>query len=413
MAKNYNYTLLKPFLNKHFFTDATNIFPVIFKIAVGNYLYDVNNKKYIDLFSGMGVSFLGHNNKTFIPLLIKQLKTISISNYFPTTIKLEFLKDIQYILPKNMLCLTLFSTGAEAVEYSFRLARVISKKTNFISFSKSLHGKTHAAANASWNHPSYGNFHLGFYRFKYPCCDHCNLSNKTCNLYCFKKFKNKFHKLPLKNIGAIIIEQIQGYSGGIIPPKIFFKKVISLCKNNKILLIYDEILTGLGRTGKLFSYQHFSNTTPDILIIGKALGNGFPISAVITKQSYLKKAGFALPGSTYSGNPLACASASAVLKYIKKNNPVKKAVILEKVIKETLKPLLNNNHISFIRGFGAFFVIEFKNTNFLKMLYPKFLQAGIAITSVENCLRILPPITIKTEDLKKALEKIVYIINNE
>jgi len=363
---------------------------IIFVKGKGKYLWDIKGKKYLDLFSGISVCNLGHCNSLVNKAIKNQIdKLIHISNLYYTIPQIELAeKIIERTFKKGKVFFS--NSGAEANECAIKIARKYGRRKNLkpqiITFKNSFHGRTIATLTATGQKK----FHIGFEPllngFKYAEFNNINsvkrlINNKTC---------------------AVIIEPIQG-EGGIYPAdKNFLKELRYICNKNKILLIFDEIQTGIGRTGKLFCYQYFG-VEPDIITTAKGIANGLPLGVTIVKKKYSDILSYGEHGSTFGGNIVSSIAGIKVLELLN-NKLLNKITFLGNYFLNELNKLkLEFKTIKEVRGIGLMIGIEL--TVDAKEIVNKFLEKGIVINSLKDrILRLLPPFIIEKSDIDFAIK---------
>ena len=359
----------------------------------GSYLTAKNGKKYLDFASGIAVNSLGHCNAELIKALYKQSKKIwHVSNAFQISEQEEFAKKLVKLTlaDKVLFC----NSGAESVETAIKTARAyhqIKKKTKkfkIITIKGSFHGRTLAAISASGQKKLIEGFDPlvdGFVQVEFG--DH-----------------KLIEKVIDKQTAAIMVEPILGEGGIKVIPNVCLEGLRKLCNKKKILLIFDEVQSGIGRTGKFFSYQ-WSKIKPDILATAKGIGGGFPIGACLVTNKVAKGMKIGSHGSTFGGNPLACSVANKVVEIISKKK------FLESINEKSIFFLNNlerikDNHsnlIDEIRGKGFLLGIKSKINN--SILIEKLRNNGLLIVGAnENVIRILPPLNVTKKELKIALK---------
>ncbi len=358
---------------------------IVIHKAKYEYLYTNSGKKLIDLFSAHGAVSLGHNPNYLVKALKKQASKIWLSGGLPATIQREASELLTSFFPDTHKTKIFYSTGMEAVEFALRVAKVHTAKRGIISFSCSMHGKSGTTAALSWDN-FWQDSPTDVYRLP-------SLREAT-----EKNILKKIKSLADKNIAAIIIEPYQCSNGGFSFSQEFYLELVPFCKKNKILIIFDEILTGFYRTGSLFAFSKYK-FVPDIILLGKSLGNGFPVSAVVMRKNIeIKKE--MLPRSTFADNPLAAAVVVAVLKQYKKKKWDKKVEQISQIIQEQFMGLARLDIK--IRGSGACWILELPVKYTKRDFTNYFIKKGLAINQVNNFLRLLPPLIIKPQCLKKA-----------
>ncbi len=369
-------------------------FEYFFEKGEGCYLFDENGKKYLDMLSGIAVNALGYNHPKLTKALCEQAsKIIHISNLFYIKPQIEVAK----ILSENSFGGKVFfcNSGAEANEALIKLVRRYfydrkQEKYEIITFEGSFHGRTLATVTATAQ-PKY---HEGFYPlvegFKYA---------KFNDIQSVKRLINE-------KTAAILIELVQG-EGGVNPAnKDFIKDLYNLCKEKEILFTVDEVQTGIGRTGKLFAYQHF-DIQPDIISLAKGLGGGVPIGAVISKDEVAKSF---IPGthaSTFGGNYLSTVAAKVVLEEVLSPGFLDNVNQVGEYLKEKLKIF------GFpVKGLGLMVGMDLPKEIPAKEIVKKALEKGLIVgTAGENTLRFVPPLIITKKEVDYAIDILKEVIN--
>ena len=367
----------------------------------GSYLITKGGKKYLDFASGIAVNSLGHCNPELIKALYDQSKKIwHTSNAFKINEQEKLANKLTNMTFANKVFFC--NSGAEAVEAAIKIARAyhqIEKKKNrfkIITIKGSFHGRTIATISASGQKKLVDGFKPlvdGFTQVDFG--DH-----------------DSFEKLIDKKTAAIMIEPILGEGGIKVIPNECLEGLRKLCDKKGILLIFDEVQCGVGRTGKLFAYQ-WSKIKHDILATAKGIGGGFPIGACLVTNKVSKGMKFGSHGSTFGGNPLACSVANKVLEIISKknflNNMNKNALFFRNNLEEIKNTY--DHLIEEIRGKGFLLGVKCKINN--SIIIEKLITNGLLIIGAsENVIRILPPLNVKRKDLKIALKIIEKTFNN-
>ena len=374
-------------LTKKYIAQTYGRYPIALVRGKGAKVWDKDNKQYLDFVSGLAVNNLGHCHPAIVSAIKKQAGTLlHVSNLYhiePQSQLAEQLTSFCFA-DKFFFC----NSGAEAIEAAIKLARKFSfdqghpERTEIITMHNSFHGRTLGALSAT----AQKKFHAGFQPilqgFKYVPFNNIqavkkSVSKKTC---------------------AILVEPIQGEGGVNVPDSSYLKDLKSLCKNNNILLIFDEVQTGFGRTGSLFAHELFK-IKPDILTLAKALGGGVAIGAMGSTNRVMKSF---VPGShaaTFGGNPLACAAALASLKVITSKGFLKKTSEIGDYFFECLQNLARQHSIiKDIRGKGMMLAIELSKPGNEVVL--DCMKNGFLINCIQqNILRFLPPLNISRKDI--------------
>ena len=366
--------------------------------AEGIYLIDREDKRYIDLISGIAVSNLGHQNEHIKSALIDQLNKhlhVMVFGEFSQEIQNKLAQKLASFLPESLNCLYVVNSGTEANEAALKLAKRATGKTRLVSFKGAYHGSTHGSLSVSGNEQKK-------YAFRPLLPDVMQLPFNDCDA-----LDSIDHQ-----VAGVIIEPIQGDAGVRIPSKEFMAKLRKICDDHCILLIADEIQTGFGRTGKLFAYEHF-DIVPDIMTIGKAFGGGMPIGGLVTSQKIMSLFTTNPPLghiTTFGGHPMCCAGALAGLEVLENENIVsnveQKGVLFESLLKHKL--------IKEIRRKGLFFAIELENPAIVKKVVEGCKEKGLLsfwFLSCPESFRIAPPLVISTEEIKISCAIILEIMD--
>jgi len=366
---------------------------IAFKKGKGSFLYSTNGKKYLDFVQGIAVNSLGHSNQYLINSMYKQAKKIwHVSNAF---IIPEGEMLAKRLTKKTFADSVIFqNSGAEAIEASIKVARRYFysigqiKKNRILCIKNSFHGRTIAAINASGSkkmQEGFGPKIDGFDHFKFG--DHKSL----------KKAINS-------KTAAIMVETVMGEGGIKVIPDWCLRELRKICNKKKILLILDEVQSGIGRTGKFFAFEH-AKIKPDIVPIAKGIGGGFPLGAVLMTK---KVASGMIPGThgtTNGGNPLAMSVGNAVLDQIFKKGFLKNVQKISKYFHNELNKIKINypKLIKEVRGMGLLIGLQLFNdpTKFIKKLQDNKL---LTIRSGENTIRILPPLNVKKSEIDIAIK---------
>lgn len=362
-------------------------FPIALVRGEGCKVWDVDEKEYIDFASGLGTTNLGHCHPKIIKAVRDQVETlIHVSNFYHIVPQVE----MAVLLVKNSFADRVFfcNSGAEANEAAIKLARKYSidkygdQRYEVISTKGSFHGRTIASLSATGQEKLWRGFEPLLIGFQYVPFDNIEetekaISDKTC---------------------AIIIEPIQGEGGVNIPSKGYLKRLRSLCDKNNLLLIFDEVQTGMGRTGKLFTYE-YEDVAPDIMTLAKSLGGGLPIGAMLATNDVAETFTPGSHGSTFGGNPLACAAGTAALKIILEENLLENCCKVGSYFINRLKGLqLKYDFIKDLRGKGLMIGMEvdFDGREIVELCAEK----GFIINcTMDRILRFLPPLMIDEKEV--------------
>jgi len=368
------------------------------KRAEGCFVWDINDKKYVDLVSGISVSNIGHRH----PLVINAIQRQS-EKYLHTMVFGEYVQPVQVnladnlakMLPEALDCSYLVNSGTEAIEAALKLAKRHTGRSKIVSFRKSYHGSTHGSLSVSGNEEKKDAF-----RPLLPDVHFIDL--------------NDSHSLTVidESAAAVILEPIQGDAGVKIPNKEYLLALRARCTKVGAMLIFDEIQCGLGRTGKMFAFEHF-DVHPDILCLAKSLGGGLPIGAMISSQHIMDdfKSSPALGHiTTFGGNPLSCAASIANLKVLQTEISMKEVEAKGKLFKS----LLIHDKIIELRQIGLMIAVDLESEEELSNLIDLCKDQGVIIyrfLSHPFSFRISPPLIISDELIKQSVEVIIKCLD--
>jgi len=401
-------------INKEALYGAKNYspLPIVLQKGEGVYLWDVDGNKYLDMMSAYSAVSHGHSHPELVKVLVDQAEKLAISSrafytepFGEYIEKLSKLSGFESILPMN--------TGAEAVETAIKAARrwgyftkgVEENSAEIIVADGNFHGRTTTIVGFS----SEADYKKGFGPFSggFIQADYCN-TNCDCSKICEKSIQS-IKKAINHNTCAVLVEPIQGEGGIITPQDGWLRQLRDLCDENNVLLILDEIQSGLGRTGKMFAYEH-EGIKPDGLILGKALGGGLlPVSAFLSSKEVMDHFNPGSHGSTFGGNPLAAKVASKALDLLIDDNLVENSQIMGNYLKTKLQEI-NLDFIKEVRGKGLWIGVEFNKTISAKKICLSLMDEGIlAKETHETVIRFAPPLTITKAEIDWAIEKIIKV----
>jgi len=371
--------------------------PVVIVKGQGATLWDVNGKEYIDCMGGYGVAIVGHCNKKVIDAINEQSKRLIICHgSLYNDVRANLLEKIVKISPKGLDDVYLSNSGAEAVECALKLARRYSGKPEVIAMTRGYHGKTLGALSATWSQ-----------KYRSPFLP--LLSDVK-----FAPFGDaeKVREAITEKTGTMIVEPIQGESGIYVAPDGFLKEIREICDEKNIVLIFDEIQTGFGRTGKMWACEHW-NVMPDVMCLAKGIAGGLPLGATLAKKEIMSAFKTGDHTSTFGGNPLSCAAACATIDYIIEENLVERAANLGSIFKERLENIKKDHRIvRDVRGLGLMLGMELRFD--IKNILMNGIGKGlIMLYSGKNILRFLPPLVISEEQIHKAMNILELIVSED
>jgi len=301
------------------YSSQVKLFPVCFEKGCGVTLTDVDGNTYIDFSSGIYVTTLGHCHPKVTEAVQKAAGTLMNCHDFTTPIKMKLLERLVEILPGDLNGVQLYDSGTTAVEAALRIARAAKGKFEFLSCFRDFHGKTgHAVSLARMKAVNGPGRAQGFYMLPRPDTYRplWKTENGAIDTDAYLRFYDEFiQEGTTGQVAAIVLEPIQGWAGSIFPPDDFFPKLRKWCDERDILFIDDEVLCCMGRTGKFLCMEHW-DVIPDVVTLGKGLGNGFPVTAVVCREPFKESFERISASTSYGGNPMACAAALASIEVI-------------------------------------------------------------------------------------------------
>ncbi|MDF2521041.1 MAG: aminotransferase class [Clostridia bacterium] len=405
---------------EYFFPATSNFYKEPPQIIGGSmqYLYDQDNKKYVDFFAGVSVLNCGHSNPEILKDTIEQLNKVQHTcTLYLTQPIVDLAEKLAAILPGDIRRTFFCVTGSEANEGAMALARLYTKKSGYIALKGGLHGRTHLTLSVTgipmWRLDN-NLIEDNIYLIDRPYS--AESSYEDAMEESLKQLEDVLQKHG-KDICAMIMEPIQGNGGIIMYPKDYVKKVKTLLERYNVLLIIDEVQTGYGRTGKMFAIEHY-DVVPDIIVTAKALGNGIPVSTFSTTDE-IAKAYNRPSASTFGGNPVAAQTALSVLKYIEENNLTARAKELGDYLKQELNKL-SSNYIQEIRGCGLMIGMQIQapdqtrsSAEITDIIQEEMKDRGFLIGKNglnRDVLAFQPPLVIAREDIDAMLENLKQVL---
>jgi acetylornithine/LysW-gamma-L-lysine aminotransferase len=362
-------------------------FPITVERGDGATIWDADGKKYIDCMGGYGVGLIGYSNKKVIAEIEEQLKKIMVCHMSVyNNCRLRFLRKLTHIAPPDVTKIFFSNSGAESVEAALKFARKYSQKPGIISMYGGYHGKTFGALSVT---------HNAKYRKSFvPLLDDIKFIPYGNVGSLIDAIDNK--------TGTVILEPIQGETGVILPPDGFLNSVRKICDEKNIVLIFDEIQTGLGRTGKMWAGEHWE-TVPDIMCLAKGIAAGIPMGVTFLKPKVAEAMRVGEHSSTFAGNPIACAAGNAVLDVISEGNLVKRAAEIGNHFKCGLLELKERHPIiREVRGLGMMLAMEMR-FDVRDILLDGIKNGLLMLYSGRNIIRLLPPLIMDKDMVDQAL----------
>ena len=372
-------------------------FPVTIEKGVGAHVWDVDGKEYIDCMGGYGVALVGHKNERVNNAIKEQIdKIITVHSSLYNKTREEFLTTLIGLAPKGLTQVHLNNSGAEAIEAAMKFARKFTGKKGMVAMKGSYHGKSFGALSLTFN-PKYRKAFA-------PLVEKVSFAS-------YGDIES-LRSVVDDDTAFIILEPIQGESGIIVAPEGFLQEVRKLCNEKGIVLIFDEIQAGLGRTGRLWACDHW-NTAPDILCLAKGIAGGVPMGATLVRPDILASISKGEHSSTFGGNPISCAAGAAALKAITEDGLIENSEKMGELFKEGLEKLKEKHQmIREIRGKGLMIGIEMK-FEVKDILFGLIKKGVLMLYSGRNILRILPPLVISEDDVTKVLHALDLVLTEE
>jgi len=388
------------------------------------FVYDLEGKRYLDFWAGIATVNMGHGNPKVQEAVRRQMdRLVHIASHaYYTVPPLNLAKRLAEIAPFDS-CKSVFCTsGSEAIEVSVKIARRFTRKHDILSLYGSYHGRTYAAQTVGSTPGCYGKSYvvgpylLGFVHVPTPYCYRCSLGYEypSCNLQCVKILEDLINFATTREVAAYIAEPILGVGGIVTPPNEYFREVKKVLDRYGILMVLDEVQTGLGRTGKIWGSETY-NVKPDMIVLGKALGNGWPISAVLTRGEVGDSLEVGDFFATWGAHPVMCAAAEATVDYLLRFRLWENAERMGSLMLKGLKEFEERfEFVGEVRGKGLMVGVEIVKTKRGKEPDSEAtvkIREGLAKNGLlvglggwwGNVLRIQPPLTIKREHVEEAL----------
>ena len=356
-------------------------FPIVIDRGKGAKVWDDGGKEYIDCMAGYGVALVGHCNDRVVAAIkdqIEKLMVCHMSTY--NTARSIMLKKLSKVVPNGLDKIFFSNSGAEAVETALKFSRKFSGRPGVISMNGGYHGKTLGALSITSSEK---------YRRPFePLLDHIKFVPYGNTSKLVDSIDDK--------TGTVILEPIQGESGIIMPPSGFIQEVREICSKRSLVLVFDEIQSGFGRTGKMWAAENW-NTIPDVVCVAKGIAGGFPMGLTITKNEIIECMKIGEHSSTFAGNPLACAAASAAIDSLVLDGLIENSAETGRYFKDLLIQLKEKHKIvREVRGLGLMLALELR-FDVRNILMDGISNGILMLYSGRNIIRLLPPLLIDRE----------------
>jgi len=388
------------------YSSQVKLCPVAFESGHGVTLTDVDGNRYIDFSSGIYVTTLGHCHPKVSEAVARHANSLMNCHDFNTPVKVALLEKLAEIQPWDLTGMQLYDSGTTAVEAGLRVCRAATGKTEFISCFMDFHGKTgHAVSLGKMNATNGPGRSQGFYMVPrpYPYRPLFTRPDGSIDTDAYIDFYAEFiDNATTGNVAAFVLEPIQGWAGSVVPPDDFFPKLRALCQERRILLMADEVLTSMGRTGAYLCMEHW-DTPADVVTLGKGFGNGFPVTAMLVSERYRASIDKISASTSYGGNPMACAAALASIEAIEEEGLLENALRLGDYFTKRMDALKAAHPlVGDVRGIGCLLGIELVKDQGTKepfveagqRVYQRAFQKGLAWVPAGHILRMSPPIVM-------------------
>jgi acetylornithine/LysW-gamma-L-lysine aminotransferase len=372
-------------------------FPIVIDRGKGAKVWDDAGKEYIDCMAGYGVALVGHCNDRVVEAIkdqIEKLMVCHMSTY--NTARSTMLKKLSKVVPSGLDKIFFSNSGAEAVETALKFSRKYSGKPGVISMNGGYHGKTLGALSVTSSEK---------YRRPFePLLDHIKFVP-------YGNARKLIDSIDDKT-GAVILEPVQGESGIIVPPPGFIQEVREICSRHSLVLIFDEIQSGFGRTGKMWAAENW-NTIPDIVCVAKGIAGGFPMGLTITRPEIMESMKIGEHSSTFAGNPLGCAAASASIDALVLDGLIQNSADTGHYFKDLLVQLKEKHKIvREVRGLGLMLGLELR-FDVRNILMDGISNGILMLYSGRNIIRLLPPLLIDRELVSKFVATLDKLLSLE
>ncbi len=403
------------------FTPALHVYyPIPVVRGEGVSVYTSDGKSWLDFSSGLAVLALGHNHPRVVAAAKKQMENlIHTGGVYYNESTVSAAEKLVSITPPGLDRLFFSNSGAEAVEGALKVARYVTGRQGIVSFTRAFHGRTLGALSVTTSSAAYRRkYHPllpSVYQVPYPYCFRCPFRQEpdTCGLCCIQDLEDTLkYKIPAEEVAAIIIEPFLGEGGYFPAPPAFLAALREMCDRHGIFLIFDEVQSGMGRTGRWFASE-LSGVVPDIMTVAKGIASGFPLSAVVARKEIMEQWPSGAHGTTFGGNPVSCAASCATIDVIREDSLLEKASSKGSMVLDRLQRLSEKHPvIGQVRGHGFMIGIEFvlsdraPDAASCEKVINYCLDNGLILINCgieHNVIRFIPPLVTTDKELDTAL----------
>jgi acetylornithine/LysW-gamma-L-lysine aminotransferase len=371
--------------------------PVVLTRGKGALVWDMNGREYVDCTSSYGVALLGHCHPKIVAAVQAQTEQlISCHSGFYNDKRAEFIHKLVSITPKGLDKAFLSNSGAESVECAIKLARKYTGKPEIIALMGAFHGKTMGALSATWDKKYREPFMPLVPEIKHAAPDNAD----------------KIREAITEKTAAVLMEPIRGEGGVRVPPEGYLQAVREICDEKGVLLIFDEVQTSFGRTGKLFGCQNW-NVTPDVMCLAKPFAGGLPIGITVAKENVMSALKLGEHSTTFSGSPLVCAAGSAAIDALIEEKLTEKAAVNGRYFKSQLEALqAKHKIIKEVRGLGLMLGMEMRY-DVLSIILKALAKGVLVLDAGRTVVRLLPPLVIEKSQIDKAIKVLDSVLGEE
>lgn len=399
----------------------SRIFNFVADRAEGSYIYTDDGRKFLDFTCGIGVTNTGHCHPKVVEAIREQAGNFihAQANIVIHKPMLQLVEELRKITPPSIDSYYFANSGAEALENAVKIARVATGRQNVIVFSGSFHGRSSGTMALTTSKTVYrtgfGPLPSGVFVSPFPYAFRLKMTEAEASEYALEQLEHLLaSQTAPKETAAILIESVLGEGGYVVPPKSFMKGLREICNRHKILLIFDEVQSGFGRTGKWFAFEHFE-VEPDIITAAKGIASGMPLSGVFASTDLMLKLDVGSIGGTYGGNPVACAAGVATIRAMREENMLENASERGIQLMTGLRKFQEEyQQIGDVRGKGLMVGTEFvvdgradKAKGLVKNVIHSAEEKGLLLLSCgtyDNTLRWIPPINVTAEQINTGLQ---------
>lgn len=371
--------------------------PVVFTKGKAALLWDVNGKEYVDCSSSYGVAVLGHCHPKVVAAIKTQAEQlITCHSCYYNDKRAEFVEKLVSITPEGLDKAFLSNSGAESIECAIKLARKYTGKPEIIALMGAFHGKTMGALSATWDKKYREPFIPLIPEIKHVAPDN----------------SDKIREAITEKTAAVLMEPIRGEGGVRVPPDGYLQAVREICDEENVLLMFDEVQTSFGRTGKLFGCQNWS-VTPDVLCMAKPFAGGLPIGITVAKEDVMSALKLGEHSTTFSGSPLVCAAGCAAIDALLEEKLADKAAVDGKYLKSQLEGLQAKHKIvKEVRGLGLMLGMELRY-DVLNVILKALGKGVLVLDAGRTVVRLLPPLVIEKAQIDKAIAVLDVVLGEE